>query len=348
MGKMMGIVKGNELQDGNVEELRSVSVAINDYFTNKHYLAMEEFDEDEISDVWLSRKAHAMALEELEEMGLTTTTSKEEMVLDGYRMNLICKYRIRFDGGSLVTLFSEADDRTLAALESRLDIPEGGEGEIHHGILEELMNRYPTNDTWSELAKETDLFQSSTRFADHISAILQSASNIESFAVIDELRLKQVSIYIDSVAKRRHDFHTATTSLMRNAGQLDKLKLMNAVKSHDLDLATSSGIAILSSSYDNVDDALTSESEFMQKHKRSKQHHIEYYEFNNSIPNKDQIALIVAEQYKPTLGRDVYVKNILSSLQQFGSRVTAIATELAQYMEFYEPESAVVKTPALS
>lgn len=284
----MGQVTVPEIDD-NVELVRlcrATSPAIDEYFDNSMYLA-EVQTVDEVTPLFLRNIAISKMIAELEEMGIIFHDDFDEIAGDNYRAKIIVTLRQVFDAQKCRAFIVKLSDDIQSGIQTLLE--ESVVEDIVSEFIELIYYNLPTDELWQFLDTHKDLFGSNAAFQGHLKAIMniiikQQENNRPD---INDLNIDETSVRLQKWQTHVDGINNSLQVLAAKDLTLNRLLLIERMHNHDV-----SKLQVLD--YDTNPEA-------QALHHKTNDHHFEYFTHWHERPIKEQLAIIVCDEFDDDL-----------------------------------------------
>lgn len=308
----------------HIQDLRDVSSAVNDYLDRELFL--DEYGPDyTIQDILSS--CYAIALSDLQNLGITPIQSIDEIVTDYY----ICKryyYLLKIlQPASLLIVLD-----TTQIVDQVETMMENQDNFSIVNLLEYLQEMHPKNFDLDQVKYIQDEITNDSSFNEYIIEVCHRIK--EGDTLIPTPDQQKAKAYIEKMRLNRIFVGNSVARILRYPeleGKVNMEYISQQMRIYDLDKLTAEDLQLYSTvDGDDVPESLQRLSKIAElAHHQRAAHHIEYWIANNaqSIP-KEALILIVATLFKSEdyhLDSDLteYKNRIKKMISQAGDRLSA-------------------------
>lgn len=271
--------------DPYIEQLifrcRAVSPGINDYFEEQRYIT-EVGEIEEITPQYLLNTAITLVLDLLEEIGIHSNFSVEELLDSSADLETMFYLAHKFDSDNYYRVLKSFDEQQLSeynAMIENIDLPEDYLFEIA-AYFNEL---FPTDIAWEYINRGTEYWYSTDDLVSHLVNIqLRMEMNTDPNPIpIQEDELSMVKQFLEVMTEREQKVTAYVTYILDQfTGMLNKTKLMRLVKQYDKEKLHPDTVLLFAkwNALSKEEKEKIGEPEFLQQHHLRDDHHIEHWE----------------------------------------------------------------------
>ena len=309
-----------------IEELRDISEAIEDYMARSLYINDFGADTDyNINDIL--RQCYALALEELAEYGIGFNVSDGDLLGDWYTARHITLILQLIKGSKLTTLLSRRDDldklTTLLDNESELE-------ESEDPFIIFLRFVFSTEDPQDPLVQAYfyigSMVVTTQTFKDYLRYCINKFKTEGEDTIVPDI--DRASEYIAKVERKREALRTAYDLIKSTDTDLARILATPVARvlleRYNLDKVSADNLRQYSIlDWDNINPSLTRQRDRIRyEHRVQQPHHIEYWLDKGKIPApqlKDEHAIILV----------LHLFYVGIDASEFNSRVVGLKRKLA-------------------
>ncbi len=290
--------------DPYIEQLilrcRAVSPGINDYFEEQRYLTEVE-NVEEITPQYLLNTAITLVLDLLEEIGISSNFSVEELLDSSVDLETMFYLAYKFDSDNYYRVLKSFDEQQLSeynAMIENIDLPEDYLFEIA-SYFNEL---FPTDIAWEYINRGTEYWYSTDALVSHLVNIqLKMEVNTDPNPIpIQEDQLNMVQKFLEVMCEREQKVTVYVNYILDHfTGLLNKTKLIRLVKQYDKEKLNPDTVLLFAKW-----NALSKEAKekigepgFLQQHHLKDDHHIEHWEHlketNRLVELTNEVAVMI-------------------------------------------------------
>lgn len=290
--------------DPYIEQLifrcRAVSPGINDYFEEQRYITEVE-NIEEITPQYLLNTAITLVLDLLEEIGISSNFSVEELLDSSADLETMFYLAHKFDPDNYYRVLKSFDEQQLSeynAMIENINLPEDYLFEIA-AYFNEL---FPTDIAWEYINRGTEYWYSTDALVSHLVNIqLKMEINTDPNPIpIQEDELGMVQQFLAVMTEREQKVTAYVAYILdRFTGMLNKTKLMRLVKQYDKEKLHPDTILLFSkwNSLSKEEKERIGEPGFLQQHHLKDDHHIEHWEhlkkMNQLVELTNEVAVMI-------------------------------------------------------
>lgn len=283
-----------------ISRCRAVSPGINDYFEEQRYIAEVE-NIEEITPQYLLNTAISLVLDLLEEIGIDSNFSVEELLDSSVDLETMFYLAHKFDSDNYYRVLKSFDEHQLAeynAMIENINLPEDYLFEIA-AYFNEL---FPTDIGWEYINRGTEYWFSTDRLVGHLVGI-QSKLEVNQDPnpiPIQEEDLPMVQEFL-RVMMEREEKVTAYASYIceKFSGMVDRSKLNGMIRRYDKEKLHPDTILLFAkwNALPKEEKEKIGEPEFLKNHHLHDDHHIEHWEQlqkeHRLVPMSHETAVMV-------------------------------------------------------
>ena len=296
-----------------LNDIVNISTNISEYMNNKLYLTEVE-DIDSINDGLIFNLVVDMTLGELSELGIIIDAG-EELYHEVDILKMVLDLRRNFAYDKLLNKLS-SNDELSALISSIVDSEEYDPELLIQEIIGVLASSFPLSEVWPKLVELEDNFHNTDAFIQYINYTLENA---ESNSPLSEIETDNLIKYTEMVVKHVNRVSARIKAVIAVHDEVDTAALEDRLGKHDVDLVRVVGKELSQQYLYDGHPTTTegSEVESILDHKRSKRHHIEYFELHtDEVISVEDVIFLVADLNEPTLDNVIDMTDNLTDTVQ--------------------------------
>lgn len=286
--------------DQLISRCRAVTPGINDYFEEQRYITEVE-NIEEITPQYLLNTAITLVLEYLEEIGIDSNFSAEELLDSSVDLETMFYLAHKFDADNYYRMLKSFDEQQLAeynAMIENIDLPE----DYLFEIAAYFNNLFPVDIAWEYINRGTEFWFSTDALVSHLVNIqMRLEVNTDPNPIpIQENELDLVKRFLEVMTEREQKVTAYVNYILDYFGNvLNRSKLLKLVKQYDKEKLHPDTILLFSkwNALSSEEKEKIGEPDFLQQHHLKDDHHIEHWEDlkkkNQLVPLTPEVAVMI-------------------------------------------------------
>lgn len=296
-----------EAQQKFIDTIRSVSIQVNEYLDSRMYQA-DCPDPDAITTSTIYNRVMSMAIQELDELGITLHIDGD-IYVSNESAELVMMLRQSFDKNQFNRIIN-GDKELITRIQSLLEGDEYDPELLICEVIELLHANIPLSDVWNILNKNKDILSCKPGFKAHITALVEFSSDQIANSYNENALITYVTKISEHAARVKFRIEALVSVIESELYE----ELLKGIDKYAADLMNDVDLDMVASYLEYNDHPAywgnPTDAPFVAAYKRRHPWHAEYYEVRSSRPFGDNWVRIVCDVYDDKLNTEDNLKRI--------------------------------------